>query len=88
MSVANLKAAVYGIPQVRDRQKIKAIVDTIVVPDFEPRAGVKIEVTETEAAASSNNPESPGLCFMLYGLIIFVLHVGWVNHICVSHCVG
>ncbi|CAG5128343.1 unnamed protein product [Candidula unifasciata] len=59
VSVANLKAAIYGIPQVRDRQKIKAIVDKIVVPEFSPRAGVKIEVTESEAAASSNNPETP-----------------------------
>uniref|UniRef100_A0A0B7AVY7 Ubiquitin-activating enzyme E1 C-terminal domain-containing protein n=1 Tax=Arion vulgaris TaxID=1028688 RepID=A0A0B7AVY7_9EUPU len=59
VSVANLKAAVYGIPQVRDRRKIKAIVDKLVVPEFIPRAGVRIEVTETEAASSSNNIDSP-----------------------------
>lgn len=60
VAVANLKAAVYDIPQVRDRSKIKAIVDMIKVAEFVPKAGVKIEVTETEAAASSNNTDTPG----------------------------
>ncbi|XP_059142787.1 ubiquitin-like modifier-activating enzyme 1 isoform X2 [Physella acuta] len=58
MAVANLKAHIYGIPQCRDRSKIKAIVDTISVPEFKPKAGVKIEVNDSEVASASNNPET------------------------------
>ncbi|CAD7088673.1 unnamed protein product [Hermetia illucens] len=50
-AAANLKAEVYGIPQVRDRQKVAEIVSNIKVPMFIPKSGVKIEVTE----GSTNN---------------------------------
>ncbi|RUS73735.1 hypothetical protein EGW08_018496 [Elysia chlorotica] len=58
VAMANLKAEVYGIPQCRDRSKIKAAVDAIVVPEFVPRSGVKIEVNDSELASSSNNESS------------------------------
>ena len=58
VAMANLKAEVYGIPQCRDRSKIKAFVDTIIVPKFTPKSGVKIEVNDSEIASSSNNENS------------------------------
>lgn len=58
VSGANLKAEVYGMPQVRDRQVIADIVSTIDVPEFVPRSGVKIAVTEADAMAQ--NEAIPG----------------------------
>ncbi|XP_046550808.1 ubiquitin-like modifier-activating enzyme 1 isoform X2 [Haliotis rubra] len=49
MSCANLRAEMYGLKQVRDRQTIKDLVSKVVVPEFKPRSGVKIDVTDAEA---------------------------------------
>lgn len=54
-AAANLRAEVYGIPQVRDRNMIANIVVQVRVPEFQPRSGVKIEVNENAAAAAANN---------------------------------
>ncbi|KAM8711079.1 hypothetical protein ACLKA7_000242 [Drosophila subpalustris] len=54
-AAANLRAAVYGIDQVRDRQKVAELVQQVKVPEFKPRSGVKIETNEAAAAAASNN---------------------------------
>lgn len=54
-AAANLRAAVYGIPQVRDRNMVANIVVQVRVPEFQPRSGVKIEVNENAAAAAANN---------------------------------
>ncbi|GFR86122.1 ubiquitin-like modifier-activating enzyme 1 [Elysia marginata] len=58
VAMANLKAEVYGIPQSKDRSKIKELVDAIVVPKFVPKSGVRIEVNDSELASSSNNETS------------------------------
>lgn len=54
-AAANLRAEVYGIPQVRDRQKVAELVQQVKVPEFKPRSGVKIETNEAAAAAAANN---------------------------------
>ena len=58
-TAANLKAAMYGIDQVRDRSKVADICKTIQVPVFKPKQGVKIHVNDSEAqnAMSSGNIE-------------------------------
>lgn len=58
VAAANLKAEVYGIPQVRDRQAVKDMVDKIEIPEFVPKSGVKIAVTDAEAEAQSNQVDS------------------------------
>ncbi|XP_005093732.1 ubiquitin-like modifier-activating enzyme 1 isoform X2 [Aplysia californica] len=55
VSAANLKAEMFGLAQLRDRAKIKAMVDKVVVPEFKPRSGVKIEVNDSELASASSD---------------------------------
>lgn len=61
VAAANLKAYVYGITQVRDRQQIKDILNRIAVPEFVPRSGVKIAVNDSEAQAGSNDGGMPDM---------------------------
>jgi ubiquitin-activating enzyme E1 len=55
VAAANLKAAIYGIEQSRDREAIAQAVSAISVPEFVPKAGVRIEVNESEAQSSRNS---------------------------------
>lgn len=54
-SAANLKAQVYGLPQVRDRQVIADLVKAVEVPEFTPKSGVRIAVTDAALQAADNN---------------------------------
>lgn len=58
VAAANLKAEVYGLTQIHDRQVISDIVSKINIPKFVPRSGVKIAVTDAEAEAQSNQIDS------------------------------
>jgi len=55
MAAANLKADIYNIPQCRDRQSVIGMVKKCVVPEFVPRSGVRIAVSDAEAAAAANS---------------------------------
>ncbi|XP_017780893.1 PREDICTED: ubiquitin-like modifier-activating enzyme 1 isoform X2 [Nicrophorus vespilloides] len=50
---ANLKAEVYGIPQNRNRNEIKEMVMAVHVPEFVPKSGVKIAVTDSQMAVTN-----------------------------------
>lgn len=47
-AAANLKAEVYGIPHNRNREDVVEMVQKVVVPEFVPKSGVKIAVTDAQ----------------------------------------
>ncbi|CAL8105724.1 unnamed protein product [Calicophoron daubneyi] len=51
LAAANLRAFAFGIPQCRNVMKIIPMIQSVPVPPFKPRAGVRIEVTEAESQA-------------------------------------
>lgn len=55
VAAANLRAFMFGIPQCRNVAKILPILQTVTVPVFKPRTGVRIEVTEAETQARSTS---------------------------------
>jgi len=54
VAAANLRAAIYGIAQMRDHRAIAAMALEVEVPVFVPKAGVRIEVTESEVQSRNN----------------------------------
>lgn len=54
IAAANIKAFMCGLPPLRKRTAIKEMVDKVKVPEFVPRSGVKIAVTDAEAQAGGN----------------------------------
>ncbi|KAK9503585.1 hypothetical protein O3M35_010114 [Rhynocoris fuscipes] len=57
-AAANLKAEVYGIPQLRNREAIANMVKNVKVPEFIPRSGVRIAVNDAQLMpnGSSSGP--------------------------------
>jgi len=53
LAAANMRAALYGIAHSRDMATIKAALGNVMVPEFQPQRGVKIQVNEAEAAAAA-----------------------------------
>ncbi|XP_067003227.2 ubiquitin-like modifier-activating enzyme 1 [Anabrus simplex] len=54
LAAANLKAEVYGIPQNRDRSIIADLVSQVEVPEFIPKSGVKIAVTDSQVQVNGS----------------------------------
>ncbi|KAK9701765.1 E1 ubiquitin-activating protein [Basidiobolus ranarum] len=48
VAAANLRAFIFGLPSETDRQAIHKMVSNVMVPEFTPRQGVKIQVNENE----------------------------------------
>ncbi|GIY15386.1 ubiquitin-like modifier-activating enzyme 1 [Caerostris darwini] len=49
VAAANLRAFMYGLPVNRDRKYISDLVESIQVPEFIPKSGIRIAVTDSEA---------------------------------------
>lgn len=50
-AAANLRAFMYGLPQVRDRRQVAAICEQVMVPEFTPKSGIRIAVNDSEVTA-------------------------------------
>jgi len=59
IAAANLRAHVFGLKGERDPTAFKAMTSKIVVPPFQPQAGIKIEVDEKKAAEAAKNAPPP-----------------------------
>ncbi|KAL0882803.1 hypothetical protein ABMA27_016349 [Loxostege sticticalis] len=55
VAAANLRAQVYGIPTCVDRERIAKVAASVPVPEFSPKSGIKIAVTD--AQLQQNNDE-------------------------------
>jgi len=55
VSAANLHAFNYGLRGDTDPAVFKKVADAVVVPEFTPRSGVKVQINESDAA-----PEAGG----------------------------
>lgn len=53
-AAANLKAEVYGLPHVRDKNAVAELVAQIQVPEFQPRSGVRIAESDAALQADQN----------------------------------
>lgn len=62
MSAANLKAEMYGIGGTRDHDALLAMINEVPVPEFVPRSGVKIAVTDAEANNMTSNDRQGQYC--------------------------
>lgn len=49
IAAANLHAFNYGLKGNPDTAVYKKVADSVIVPEFTPRSGVKVQVTETDA---------------------------------------
>merc|ERR1719421_377837 len=59
LAAANLRAFNYGLKGSTDRAFIKKILGTVMVPEFVPKAGVKIQSDPKEAEKEKENPPAP-----------------------------
>jgi hypothetical protein len=55
VAAANLRAFNYGLRGEADPNVFKKVADSVVVPEFTPKSGVKIQVNENEPVDGSNN---------------------------------
>ncbi|XP_044736104.1 ubiquitin-like modifier-activating enzyme 1 isoform X1 [Chrysoperla carnea] len=54
-AAANLKAEMYGIPQNRNRTEVAELVSKVKVPEFVPKSGVKIAVTDSQMQVNNGS---------------------------------
>eukprot|EP00252_Welwitschia_mirabilis_P025423 TRINITY_DN7923_c0_g1_i1.p1 TRINITY_DN7923_c0_g1~~TRINITY_DN7923_c0_g1_i1.p1 ORF type:complete len:1109 (-),score=223.60 TRINITY_DN7923_c0_g1_i1:15-3341(-) len=61
VAAANLQATVYGLKGCHDQRQFKQILKAVQVPEFQPKGGLKIAVTDSEfqVAAQQNIGSSP-----------------------------
>ncbi|KAG2058920.1 ubiquitin-activating enzyme E1 [Suillus hirtellus] len=59
IAAANLHAYNYGLRGETDPAVFKRVADSVIVPEFSPRSGVKIQITETDPVnQSSSDPDN------------------------------
>lgn len=60
IAAANLHAFNYGLKGETDPVLFKKIVDSVIVPEFTPKSGVKVQITDSEPVQGGNDA---GQCY-------------------------
>ncbi|TFK68587.1 ubiquitin-activating enzyme E1 [Pluteus cervinus] len=60
IAAANLHAFNYGLRGETDPAIFRKIADTVIVPEFTPRGGVKVQVNENEPVPQAGGSDDPG----------------------------
>lgn len=73
VAAANMRAENYGLKGSDDINHIKQVLTKVVIPEFRPREGVKIQVSENEQASTNNGrseqgEESPAIEELIHAL--------------------
>jgi ubiquitin-activating enzyme E1 len=55
MAAANLHAFNYGLRGETDPAIFRKVADSVIVPEFTPRSGFKIQISENEPVPQDNN---------------------------------
>jgi len=58
IAAANLHAFNYGLKGVSDEAFYKKVADEVIVPEFTPRSGVKVQINENDTATEAGNDET------------------------------
>ena len=66
-AAANLRAENYGLQGTKDADEIKSILKQVNVPEFQPKSGVKIAVTDAEAQVGQIIEIISGILLLLVG---------------------
>lgn len=69
VAAANLRAAMFGLPGTRDRDEIAELLAKVRVPEFVPRSGVRIAVTDAEAQADTGSTDVDRLSILQQELL-------------------
>ncbi|XP_063383656.1 ubiquitin-like modifier-activating enzyme 1 [Cydia fagiglandana] len=57
VAAANLRATVYGLPHNTDREAIAQMAAQVPVPEFSPKSGIKIAVTDAQLQQNNDEPD-------------------------------
>ncbi|XP_049873613.1 ubiquitin-like modifier-activating enzyme 1 [Pectinophora gossypiella] len=58
VAAANLRATVYGLPNCVDRESIAKIAASVPVPEFSPKSGIKIAVTDAQLQQGNDDMDA------------------------------
>lgn len=80
IAAANLRAENYGLKGTNNAAYIKTVLSKVIVPEFQPRSGVAIQVSDNEPVKSSASESSNDIGELLHALPTLESLVGFKLH--------